>query len=239
LNELGVDANDLREWSPPRTAATFAIDRLWLTVVLVVPGLVVASLGAIAFGIPGAVAGAVVYSVLVWLWLSSQGRRALRASGARPAESTEAPRLFNLAHGMASDLGLEPPGLWLVDDGGPNAMACRAGGPVLVVNRSLLDSFTRTELEAVVAHCLVRLHKRELHRSALAAALGELAGPAGGVDLIEVDARAASLTRYPAGLAAAISKAAPRSGRMASFWFVPGGSRWPAPADREARLGEL
>ena len=238
MSELQA-ATDLREWSPPRTTSLPALDLVRLLGVLVVPGIVIASLLGFFLGWAAAVIGLVAYSGFVWLWLSTQGRRALRSSRAAPAERAEAPRLFNLAHGMADDLGIARPGVWLAPEDEPNAMVCRGGGPLLVVSRGLLDTYTRTELEAVVAHCLVRLDHKELRRAALGAAMGRLAGRMGGSDLVAVDARAAALTRYPVGLASAISKATTKSGLGAAFWFVPQGGGWPSQNQRAARLNDL
>jgi hypothetical protein len=168
------------------------------------------------------------------LWIALQGRRALRALGAARIEPAAAPRLVNIVTGLARDLGMHPPGLWLVVGAGPNALVVRAPAACLCVTPALLESFTRTELEATVAHCLVRLQRSGLWRESAAAAFG--AGVAGGgIVGADDDVRAAAVTRYPPALAAAVSKAEP-VGRFEPFWFYAEGP-WHEP--RSARLRAL
>ncbi len=136
-----------------------------------------------------------------------RGRR-VEGPGARRLEEGEAPRLENVVKGLAGDRGMEPPSLWVIEKGGPNALVAREQGPSIAVTQSLLDDYTRTELEAVVAHCLVRL---ELGHSR---GQGVPPGPA-------EDARTAAFTRYPPGLASALAKAEPRPDKPAGAWMVP------------------
>ena len=116
---------------------------------------------------------------LVWIaawvaWVFVQGRLALGTYRARRATADEAPRLHNIAIGLAEKLSVDPLSLWIIPEGGPNALACRVGGPALAVTRSLLDSYGRTELEAVVCHCLVRSHSRQAVAAACASSLGTI-----------------------------------------------------------------
>lgn len=155
----------------------------------------------------------------VW-WVNNQGLFALRRAGARRLARDDWPRLRNIAAGLASDLGIRPPALYCIPDGGPNALVCRARGPALAVTRALVDSFTRTELEAVVAHCLVRLASDELDRAATISALGGWMVTKGPVVGVVDDVRAAAVTRFPPAVVSALEKAEPRRGRFAAFWFV-------------------
>lgn len=232
-------SGDLAEWGPSDQPGLAPVDWLWLLVVLGVPGIVLGALLGLTVGWTAGLVAAAIYGGLVFAWLYLQGRMALKSAQARPLERSEAPRLFNVAEGLASDLGVATPSLWLIASGGPNAFFVRTTGPVLAVTQSLLDTYTRTELEGVIAHCLIRLEPRNMRRANLAGGLGEAAGPAGILGLDEVDARAAAVTRYPLGLAGAVEKADPRSGRRASYWFVPSGGRHPSREDRAALLREL
>lgn len=232
-------SGDLAEWGPSDQGGLAPVDWLWLVVVLGVPGLVLAALLWLTVGWIEGLVGAAIYGGLVFVWLYLQGRMALKSAQARPLQRSEAPRLFNVAKGLAKDLGVATPSLWVIPVGGPNAFFVRTTGSVLAVTQSLLDTYTRTELEGVVAHCLIRLQPRTMRRATLAGGLGEAAGPAGTLGLDEVDARAAALTRYPLGLAGAVEKADPRAGRRASFWFVPSGGRHLGREDRAALLREL
>ena len=233
-------AGDLAEWGPRAHPKRSPMAALWLALVLGVPVLLVALLlGLFLSWIVGA-AVALLLGIAIGLWLRAQVGSGLQRAGAKPLDSADAPRLFNVARGLATDLGTKAPALWVVEDGGPNALIGRSGSqPVIAVSRALLDTYTRTELEGVVAHCLLRLDPSLLRRATLAAALGEGAGPAGALDLVDVDARAAALTRYPIGLADAVEKASPHEGRGDSFWFVPASGRYGSRESRAALLRDL
>ncbi len=103
--------------------------------------------------------------------------------------------------------------------GPPNAVVVPGHGPVALAD-SALDQLARTELEAVLAHCLVRLaHARRTD-------------PVGYAD----DVRAVALTRYPPGLAKALERLVPQD----SHWFVVASVRSHRPvAERIAALEEL
>jgi hypothetical protein len=137
--------------------------------------------------------------------VKATARRALKDSGASPLTGDEQPRFRNIADGLAERLGLGRVDLFVIDRGGPNALCCKLERPTIAATKDLLESYTRTEVEAVVAHCLVR------HRAA-----GHKGGPVGFSD----DVRAAALTRYPPALASAIEKADPYRGRYAAFYLV-------------------
>lgn len=169
-------------------------------------------------------------------WANNQGLLALRSAKAVRCDAEQEPRAWNIAHGIAGQLRTKPPALYVIEEGGPNALACNARGPALAFTRSLLDDYTRTELEAVVAHGLVRFAAGTIDRTMLSIALGPLGSkslpPVGGAD----DVHACAVTRYPPALANAVEKAEPRSGRFAAFWFVAegGGHR-----DRDRRVAAI
>ncbi|CAN5554484.1 hypothetical protein BH24ACT26_BH24ACT26_18220 [soil metagenome] len=173
----------------------------------------------------------------LWWWIRRQGLRALRSLRAAPIEPADEPRLANLAAGLARDAGVREPSLWVIPGGGPNALVCRAhGGCCVAVTRSLLESYTRTELEAVVAHCLVRATDTSLLLESLWVAGGRLS--TGAVVSPAIDLRAVALTRYPPALAAAIRKAVPQP-RFGAFWFVAEGSSQTTKERRLATLADL
>jgi hypothetical protein len=184
---------------------------------------------------PGAgIAAAVASTVATAVWFRAQGRRALRAADAAPLLPGSAPRLENIARGLAADLGVTVPPLWLLPDGGVNALVCRSG---VALPRAALDSLTRTELEAVVAHCLIRLRRSALIRAELASALGRssLLGP---VVTSADDVRAAALTRYPPALASALAKSDAER-RSGPFWLAAAGRWHEHLGDRLAALADL
>ena len=138
----------------------------------------------------------------------TRARRALREVGARPLEVNEHPRAENIVAGLAERVASGPVRLWVYDAQGPNALTCRLDRPVIATARSLLESYTGTEIEAVIAHCLVR--NRAAGRKGIRIGFSD-------------DVRAAALTRYPPALAAALRKAEPYEGRFAAFYMVAEG----------------
>ena len=110
---------------------------------------------------------------------------------------------------------------------------------MIAVTKSLLDAYTRTELEAVVAHCLLRLHSASFVYSNLAARWSDLgAGLAPRVGRAD-DVAACALTRYPPALAAALTKADARIKRYAPLWFTSGAPSHQPTAERVALISEL
>lgn len=158
-------------------------------------------------------------------WIGTRGSRLLRSLKARRLRDDEEPRLTNIAGGLSADLGCPPPELWLVAEGGPNALVCRRGRHLaLAVTRALLDRYTRTELEAVVAHSLTRSVAGRDRTSGATT---------------EDDIRAAALTRYPPAMASAIAKAEPATGANASLWFVATAPTSPTVNERIEALEDL
>lgn len=198
---------------------------------------------AILGPLPGVVVAALIGAV-TWMRVRAAGRRLLRRLRATPLPDDAEPRARNLVEGLARRTGMETPTLWHIPDERPNALVTRAGGPAIALTRGLLDGCSRTELEAVVAHCLVRLRAGSGVRAATALDMS-LTGarplavlvvhPSGHGD----DVRAAALTRYPPGLARAIEKAAPVAAGHSSMWFVPEGASHPSARERVGQLSDL
>ena len=205
----------LPDWGAGGIAAPKVVPALAASVVAV---LVVAALVALVVPIAGVIVGVVLLAAL-GSWVATRGRAILRDAGARRLEEREAPRFSNMASGLAADLGIDLPGLWISEEAGANSFVVWAGGPQVGVTRQLLDDFTRTEVEAVVAHALVRIASGEARATTIATALGPLATTRSYVGG-SLDVAVAALTRYPPALATAIGKASPRTGRFAAAWFV-------------------
>jgi hypothetical protein len=111
---------------------------------------------------------------------------------------------------LATEAGVPAPSLWRLASQDFNALVVAEGKPGIVVTDGVLESATRTELEAVAAHCLVRI-----------ARAGARAVPPLSFD---DDLAATALTRYPPALAAAFRKATPRREGPGQRWFVPEGA---------------
>jgi hypothetical protein len=151
----------------------------------------------------------------------------------------EQPRFEHLTQGIASDLGVQMPTLWVIADGGPNAAVFTSRGPAMAATRSLLDNYTRTELEAVITHCLLRFANKEVGTAMLANAawpFGHQLAPKVGY---EDDVQTAAVTKFPPALAAAIEKAQPGSGRYSGLWFVATGPTHRPAAERVEALNSL
>ncbi|HYP24211.1 MAG TPA: M48 family metalloprotease [Actinomycetota bacterium] len=217
--------------SRDRTRAGIAIVAGVALAGTVLAWLVLGPIGIAAFA--ALFSGAIVWTV------SNSGRGMLRRSGAVPVVPGSAPRLENIVEGLASKTKLPAPELWLIRDDAPNALVCFTRRPAIAMTSGLVEGYTRTELEAVVAHCFVRLAvtatplaRTMLALSTISSAFGV---PVGDRD----DVRAAAVTRYPPALASAVTKASPRSGRGASFWFVADDGMHVPAAERSKALLDL
>jgi hypothetical protein len=211
----------------------------WLLPALAIV-IISALLGGAVAALGGAVAGATVamlsfLAALAWLWV--QPRWVLSRAAARPLAEGEHPRLANLAVGLARDMHMPAPSIRLIDDGPPNALATYVGNPVIVVSTSFLESLTRTELEAVVAHTLLRTDPGAVRVRGLRGAVGPLAGTRD--PTLSDDLRTCAVTRYPPALAAAIGKAVPAGGRWSAFWFVGSGGSVATQEERIRALEDL
>lgn len=219
-------------------------------VVLLVLGPVIAGVVLLVLGLALLVAGAV---------LGSPRRLAERVGGA-PARPGGDERLLNLAEGLCVASGLALPDVRVLDDKAANALLLQVapGRAVLVVTTGLLGLLERVELEGVLAHELSHLRRGDAAVAATATrATGLLAVLWGGTGVAvlrlcgrereaRADLAAASLTRYPPGLAAALDKLTRVPTRPSSLDTVTArltGPLWCAPlveaAPRRALAGAL
>lgn len=230
----------LPDWDYPGGSAHDPRDRtrsrLAIVAAVALAGLV---LSWFVLGVAGVAAFAALFSgALVWT-VSNSGRGMLRREKAVRVRPGASPRLENVVAGLARQTGLPPPELWLIEDDAPNALVCFTRRPAIAVTSGLVGSFTRTELEAVVAHCFVRLAADSTPLARTMLALSTIS-PAFGVPVGDADdVRAAAVTRYPPAVASAVHKAAPRRGRGAAFWFVADDGMHVPPAERAAALLDL
>lgn len=229
--------SSLPDWGQDRVTVPGAGARAWRLVALfgVLPVLL---LFLVPAGVAPLLVGALsaLYCLAVAAWVRSQGSRALRAVGAHPGRPGELARLENLVQGLASDLGIPPPDLLVTDEPGPNAFVAKRSGHVVVVTADLARDFSRTELEAVLAHCLVRVASNQVAAAQVGLAMGPLGAGLGGLTGGSDDVLTASVTRYPPALASAIERCRPRPGRFAPLWFVAEG---PSHAPSEGRISAL
>jgi hypothetical protein len=171
--------------------------------------------------------------------LTTAGSQVLRRVSAQPVTAGAEPRFENLAAGLVERTGIRAPRLYVYDAQGPNGFACRRRGPVIGVSRRALAELNRTELEALIAHCLVRTHAPSMRLAPLACqarlfarAMGPLVGP-------PVDVRASAVTRYPPALISVLGKSAPATGRYGPLFFAAEHPSHAPVADRVAALSDL
>lgn len=236
----GKDRAARPDWEGPQPVYR-ASEKVALLALILVPALLVALVLAVLTGWWWLALLLVVLWVLKTIadgW--SRDPLMLKRIGARPLPADAAPRLHNIVSGLAGDLGVAAPALHVIPDGGPNAFVRRGGaGGVLAVTRSLVDGYTRTEQEAVVAHCLLRILRDDFVYSNLAARWSDLgAGLAPRVG-IAGDVQAAGLTRYPPALASALEKADPSVKRYTPLWFAAKSPSHDDTNDRAAAVAGL
>jgi hypothetical protein len=234
---MATQARQLPDWEVGRLRYPWS-KRIALFAGLVLPYLL---LGAITSAFSGSdllIGGgySIVFAlVFASLWWRTENRL-VRRLGARPLDD---PRFTNIVEGLAQRYGMAVPKLFVIDEGGPNAFVLHKGGGSVFVTNELLESYTRTEQEAVAAHCLTRLHSGHWFFSYLAALLGRTGSRFAPQVGFEDDVQAAAMTRYPPALASAIRKAKPIENSSAPLWFVAHSPSHRAPSERISALQDL
>jgi heat shock protein HtpX len=91
-------------------------------------------------------------------------------TGARKVERRSEPDLYNLLENLAISRGLRTPALRLIETDGLNAFATglHEGRYSITVTRGLVNTLTRAELEAVLAHELTHVINRDVRTMVIA-----------------------------------------------------------------------
>jgi heat shock protein HtpX len=113
----------------------------------------------------------IAYGIFSWL---SAGSIVAGATGARPADKAEYPRLFHVVETVAIAAGLpQPPPIYIVDDPAPNAFAAgRSPDKAYVcVTTGLLNLMDERELEGVIAHEISHVRNHDVRLMSLVAVL--------------------------------------------------------------------
>lgn len=237
---MAVAARELPDWEAGPVVYPWS-KKLSLLGLLVLPiALIAVVLGFVGGGWMSLLGAAALGALWIVAILAFQGAVLRRGSIAqRGLKTLDDDRFASLVHGLAADHGIAAPELLVIEEGGPNAVVVRRPRARLAVSRSLLETYTRTELEAVAAHSLVRLASGHLTFAHLASALGRWGSRFAPRVGFEEDVHAAALTRYPPALAAAIAKAEPATGATGPFWFVAHDRTHRSPAERISALQQL
>ena len=197
-----------------------------------------AALGWVLADVLGALGplGAGVVIAALAVDLLTQGRRALRRAGGRLVAAGSSPRLENVFRGIAEHVDGTGARLYVFPSPDPQVFVCHCGAATVAVSQGLVDAFTRTEMEAVVTHCLLRLRAGGARRAELACHLRWLAPAVGTVVGAHEDVRAVALTRYPPALASALERCREAGGWRAPLYLV---ARHPCHEPRDDRIAAL
>jgi Zn-dependent protease with chaperone function len=159
------------------------------------------------------VAGGALFAAVVTRRAEGVLRRAL---GARPALVGEFPRLHNTVDGLCLTHGIRRPEVHVLDSAAGNALAMAGRDSAsIVLTTGAADRLTLVELEALVAHLLVRCADEGLRGETTVVALGRFpsfggaglgrGAAAGGRDrMVRTDFEGAELTRFPPGMQEAL-----------------------------------
>ncbi len=103
----------------------------------------------------------VSWCTIAWIWHSSMIRA---ATGAHPVSRREAPDLYNLVENLAIAAGLPMPSIEIIETRAMNAYAAglMPEEATVAVTRGLLETLSRDELEAVLAHEIVHIRNRDV-----------------------------------------------------------------------------
>jgi heat shock protein HtpX len=110
---------------------------------------------------PYVVGGAAIWVVLGYLFNDAMIHA---ATGARPIQRSEAPRLYNILENLCISRGMPMPPLYIMDTDAMNAFASGVDqrSYSVTVTRGLLDRLNDQELEAVLAHELTHIINRDV-----------------------------------------------------------------------------
>ena len=146
----------------PRGAAALNLAKAWAFVALLAGAF--AGLGWVIGGLTTALLF-VLCSLLAATGVYRFGDRALLGMlGARPFALAEDPLLRSAVDKIAAKMEVRPPQLYLIDDGFPRLFAVGRGpaSSTLAVSTGALQTLRQDELEAVVAHELAHVRRRDV-----------------------------------------------------------------------------
>jgi len=110
---------------------------------------------------------------VVWFFISLWWNKSIVFSmtGAKPIERKDAPELYNLVENLCISRGLTMPHVAIIESRGLNAFATgwNKNKSHIVVTRGLLETLTKAELRAVLAHELTHIINRDVRLMTLIA----------------------------------------------------------------------
>jgi heat shock protein HtpX len=115
--------------------------------------------------------GAAIFNFFAY-WFSD--RIALKMSGAKPVEESEAPRLYQMVRELTTRAGLPMPRLYVIPHDQPNAFATGRNpkNSAVAVTRGITRLLSEDELRGVVSHELAHIRNRDILVQSVAATIG-------------------------------------------------------------------
>ncbi|MFH1471224.1 MAG: zinc metalloprotease HtpX [Candidatus Micrarchaeota archaeon] len=122
-------------------------------------------LGFILF--PAIMVVAILSSVFSYYY---SDRMVLSISGARPAEKSEFPHLYNTVEGLSIAAGIPMPKVYVIEDPAPNAFATGRDPrhSAIAVTTGLLNIMGRYELEGVIGHEMAHIKNYDIRLATFA-----------------------------------------------------------------------
>lgn len=101
-------------------------------------------------------------------------KMALKMSGAKPIEESEAPRLYQIVRELTTRAGLPMPRLYMIPQEQPNAFATGRNPKhsAVAVTQGITKLLSEDELRGVLAHELAHIQHRDILIQSVAAAIG-------------------------------------------------------------------
>jgi len=151
------DAVAANRW---RTVLLIAVFTLIVTALVYAAGEYLAPGGGVAL-IPFAVAFSGVSALTSYF---AGDKLVLAQSQAQALAPGDEPQLRNIVETLAIGLGIQPPKIYVIEDGAPNAFATGRdpAHASIAVTRGLLQKMDRTELEGVLAHEMSHVVNRDI-----------------------------------------------------------------------------
>lgn len=131
----------------------------------------------IGFLIGGASTAALFLGISLLINLGSyffSDKLALKMSGAKPIEESEAPRLYQLVRELTTRADLPMPRLYMIPQDQPNAFATGRSPKhsAVAVTRGITKLLSEDELRGVLAHELAHIRNRDILIQSVASAIG-------------------------------------------------------------------
>ena len=131
----------------------------------------------IGFLIGGASTAALFLGISLLINLGSyffSDKLALKMSGAKPIEESEAPRLYQLVRELTTRANLPMPRLYMIPQDQPNAFATGRSPKhsAVAVTRGITKLLSEDELRGVLAHELAHIRNRDILLQSVASAIG-------------------------------------------------------------------